>query len=833
MKRQLLLLAIILLGHIAAHGEEYEYGLKIVTFPSAQESFTSLSLDEGKLIPSRRAQLTVRFEMQNRHENVFGCVSRIITNDGYNVDLMYTADKEDRRCPILVCGSDVTDVPAGIEFDSWIPVSISLNPKTGEINLDYNGCCVSVTEERVKGCSGFRVAFGLCRFAGYSLDDVASVNLREIEILRGSRVIRHWPLSRHDGSYCTDAVASSAAIAVNPVWILDQYITWDEFLTLTYDKEPSITPGEDGDIYVTTDGSTLEVYNTEDRSMSQRFHIGGTVPINAPDQLLFTGTDIFAYNVDDASFARLDRGGKVWKGGEKLTPESHFWNKTSVWWKEERALVSFGGYGFYHYNNELMIQYPYSDKENIRVALDEIHPRYSAASAILDGVLYIFGGRGNPSGKQELSPRKYYDLYAVDLKTLEVRKLWEFDEEPEFEFVPSGNMIYDSDRNCFYVFTNLGGGSLIGIRPDRQGYELMSLPAMSFQNAQYSFFNLWMGKEGDKLYGLMEQSQVDGQSTVSIMSIDYPPIKVDSLRQNIMAGINSEKSSDGSSLLHWLWLLLIPVVGAQLFLLRRRKAKKETIVPQRQSVCDEGEEDGTRYYDFDRSSIRFFGGFCVMDKEGNNITSKFTPTLKALTVLLILHSSKDSSGIISNKLNRTLWPYKPEDTANNNRNVYISKLRPILEEVGDISVVCRNRFWGICFGEGVICDYVEAKRLLSEGTGEEGIARLLELLLCGMMLPNMEQEWVDEFKSSFSGLTIDFLSRQFGREDLSRDMLIRICDSIFQYDCLNEEALRVKCRILYEQGKVGLAKSFYDSFCKEYEISLGMKYPLSFKQLIA
>lgn len=832
MKKLFCLLCFLICCHPGI-AEEYEYGLRIVTYPSAPEKFTSLSLDEGKLIPAKKSQFRMAFEMMNRHDNVFGCIFRLITDDGYNVDLMYTADKEDRRYPILVCGSEVTDIPSEIAMDRWIGVSITLNPKTGDISLDYNGTEISVQKEEVKGAAGFRIAFGLCRFAGYSLDDVASVDLRNIEIFRGNRNIHRWPLSRHDGNCCTDETDGAPAIAVNPLWILDQYITWDEVLTLAYDKEPSIAAGSNGEVYITTDGRNLEIYDTENLSATKIAGIGGITPINAPDQLLFTGSDIFAYNVDDASFSRLDRERKIWKGGGKFTPESHYWNKTSVWWAERKALVSFGGYGFYHYNNELMIQYPYSDRDNVKVVLEDIHPRYSAASAITDSTLYIFGGRGNPSGKQELSPRKYYDLYAVNLKTFKVEKLWEFDEEPEFEFVPSGNMVYDKNQDSFYVFTNLEGGTLISIKKESPGFEMMSLPAASFHNAQYSFFNLWTGKDGTKLYGLMEQSQVDGRSTVNIMSINYPPINVNSLRQNAV-GENTDKGGSGSAKSFWWWAVLIVAAAsaatAWLIGMHHRPGKKEK---------DETQPSGSngqtvdKFYDFSRSSIRFFGGFCVMDKEGNNITGQFTPTLKALTVLLILHSCKDTNGIISNKLNRTLWPYKPEDTANNNRNVYISKLRPLLESVGDISVACQNRFWSIHFGKDTICDYVEAQRLLNESTTEDGIAHLLELLLCGMMLPNMEQEWVDEFKSSFSSLTIDFLSRQLGRKDLSHSTLICICDSIFQHDFLNEDALKVKCSILYGQGKVGLAKSVYDSFCKEYKSSLGMEYRASFKQTVA
>ena len=44
------------------------------------------------------------------------------------------------------------------------------------------------------------------------------------------------------------------------------------------------------------------------------------------------------------------------------------------------------------------------------------------------------------------------------------------------------------------------------------------------------------------------------------------------------------------------------------------------------------------YFDRSRSAISLLGTFNVRDKEGNDITSNFTPRLKSLLVLLILYT---------------------------------------------------------------------------------------------------------------------------------------------------------------------------------------------------
>ena len=161
----------------------------------------------------------------------------------------------------------------------------------------------------------------------------------------------------------------------------------------------------------------------------------------------------------------------------------------------------------------------------------------------------------------------------------------------------------------------------------------------------------------------------------------------------------------------------------------------------------------------------------------------------------------------------------------------MSKLRGLLEKVGDIKILNQNGFWSIQFEEGTICDYLEALHLYKENNSQN-LEKLLELLLRGIMLPNMEIDWIDAFKNDFSNSTIDLLCRLLKREDLSETLKLKIADTLFQHDYINEEALCVKCRILCQQGKKGLAKTVYDTFCKEYAASLGTEYKFSLMEII-
>ena len=242
------------------------------------------------------------------------------------------------------------------------------------------------------------------------------------------------------------------------------------------------------------------------------------------------------------------------------------------------------------------------------------------------------------------------------------------------------------------------------------------------------------------------------------------------------------------------------------------------------------------YYDRSRASISLLGCFNVRDKDGNDITSNFTPRLKHLLILLILYTEKNAQGILASKTTEILWPEKEETAARNNRNVNLRKLRVLLESIGDMEVMIENNFLRIKWGTGVFCDYhtlITCTKQFEQEKSEELLNRILEILLYGPLLPNTILDWLDDFKDDYSSYSIDLLKNLLDIE-ISRnhqDMIIRIADILFLHDPLNEEALAAKCSILFIQGKKGIAKSVYDRFCKEYHDSMGETYKVPFADL--
>ena len=812
----------------------FDYGLHIVSYPALHNEMTGLALENGKPIPVKGKTLEMEFDLYNRPDNVFGCVFRIITDKGENVDLMYTADLRDERKPILVTGDQVHFIASEIPLEEWIHVRIRLNTKDGTIDMDYNGTNFSVRDAGTKGAETFRIDFGLCQLTGYTLLDVASVNVRDITLTLNGKLFRSWECARHAGDLCYDQVRGVPARALNPEWLIDSYLSFQPVFSHSFDDIPSITFDDRDKFYLTSPGEPIHVFSTLDGELIEIPVRGGQNPANYPNQLFYVGGNhhwLTAYNLDEGIFTMFNFETGRWENDKAPERDHNYWNNTNTWEPREHALYSFGGYGHYHFRNELIVSYLETPEKNFRTTIEDITPRYAATSYIVDSLLYVFGGRGNPSGKQELSPKNYYDLYTINTHSLEVKKLWDMESSPYGDFVSGENFVYNWENGDFYLLSNLDGFTLLKLRPEQPGVERMSLPIPTKRDAQYTYLNLWHSYELGKMYAVILQAQVDNRTDVDVYEINYPPIPVSMIMQEGREEKPVKKGGD------WWWKALIALAGTLLLAdyvyyrffkgkPRRRSSLKEVPVEK-----EDRYEPETRYYDFSRSSVTFFGGFRVTDREGNDVTAQFTPTVKALLILLIVSTAKDG-GIASSRINHLLWSYKPDDTANNNRNVYMSKLRGLLEGVGDIRIQNQTKLWSISFEGDSQCDYLEALRLFREGTGEEDVDRLLELLLKGQMLPNTELDWIDGYKSAFSNATIDFLCRQLRREDLHDRTRLQAANTIFQHDFLNEDALQAKVRILCKENKPGLAKSIYDNFCKEYRKSLGIDYGVAFKDIL-
>lgn len=78
------------------------------------------------------------------------------------------------------------------------------------------------------------------------------------------------------------------------------------------------------------------------------------------------------------------------------------------------------------------------------------YPRFSSAMAVVGDELYIFGGRGNKYGKQELTSEYFYGLCALNLRTKESRLVWKRLQAQENTIMAS-SMYFNPADSSFYA----------------------------------------------------------------------------------------------------------------------------------------------------------------------------------------------------------------------------------------------------------------------------------------------------------------------------------------------------------------------------------------------
>lgn len=216
----------------------------------------------------------------------------------------------------------------------------------------------------------------------------------------------------------------------------------------------------------------------------------GHLAANAPNQLLYDTQRhlLLSYNMDKKTHSVYSFDTNRWSNDVAPTQEHRYWNNTASYSPEDPSILSFGGYGFYKYTNELIRLKPYQDRIENTVTLPEIDSRYCPASVIVDDIIYIWGGRGCKSVRQELFPPCYYDLYAVNLKSLQVRKVWG-SSKVGVDFLAGENLFYDKDNDCFYVFAIKEKGILLKIDVRKKTFDKIALPLGEDMEAHYMYAN--------------------------------------------------------------------------------------------------------------------------------------------------------------------------------------------------------------------------------------------------------------------------------------------------------------------------------------------------------
>lgn len=815
----------------------YNNGLYFKSHLAPSTERTSLSLDEDKPFKVVN-ELAISFQMWVRKaEPDFGSILHLYTNTNQSIRFSFVAGGERMHYPALVFNEGMVTIDSPIEREKWVSVSLRMNMKNNAIEVNYNGKDTTIMVP-LQGTYSVKALFG---HANDYLADVAPINLKDVRVFQDATETRHWRLWKHNGDSCFDEKQDAVARAKSPYWLIDNHIVWKKIYNKQLPGRLDVAFNAREALFYIVKPDIVEVLD-ENGALTETIKVlGGYPAMEFTDHLIYDtlSNRLASYSITQkrASFFSFDS--QQWSLKERNKEEPNYYNHARTFNPADSSFYFFGGYGFYRYRNDLFRMNSVTgemEKIDYEPLLD---PRYSSAITIVGDELYVLGGRGNKYGKQELTSNSYSELCTIDLKKRESRVIWR-KNNMENSMIFTSTMYYEPSDSSFYVVSLKKGGVLLRVDMNDSIWTEVSRPIQNNVIHQDCDFSLYSSPSHNKLFLVMDKILTDRTHDVSIYSINTPLISEADIIQNTAK----------SSTIAWVWyagILVSLLIIAGCFFCYKLYRRKRLLLNKELNVVEKASEDkkegepvnaSTQIFDRTHSSISLLGTFNVRDKNGNDITSNFTPRLKNLLVLLILYAEKNEVGITTKKVTDMLWADKDEISARNNRNVTLRKLRVLLEEVGDIEVMTDGGFLKIRWSEDVFCDYRTALHCIGlfqqNGDKDETLLnQILEILLFGPLLPNTIVEWLDEFKDAYSSLSIDLLRDLLDIEykRKNNEMVLRITDIIFLHDPLNEEALAARCSMLFAEGKKGIAKSVYDRFCKEYREALGEDYMIPLSRL--
>lgn len=836
MRFLLILLSIIFFGLSAFCQEDLLSGLYFSSHEVIPDNRTSLNLTPSK--PFRFPDgFSIEMNANFRNgDGYYGYIFRIIGDRTTNIDLVFKQASSPNFYLVLKDKVLITfnwaDIPDG-GFERWIKIKFSINTTDSKIAVTINGKKQEAKISEIEKLKNYNVVFGACRYASFLNTDVAQMSLKDILILDAkSKLINEWKLSKHARNLVYDELNNAEAVVENPVWNIDSHVKWRKIKELKIDSLHGIARDEANGRIFFVDNHSVYVLSTKTSTIDTIRAVSGSPSSVMGTQILYNKSkdELWSYSFNQNAISKFSFKTKAWSLKQKDLAEPDFWHHNKFISPTDSSLLTLFGYGHYTYKS---IIHRFDSNLNQWQTIDrsgQIEPRYLSSCGFLNNKeMLVFGGYGSKSGRQELSPEFYYDLYLLNLSDYTFKKLWTIDP-PEKPFVPCETLIPDQQAGIFYtlVYNRINYASSLHLAKfgiEKGEFQLFndSIP-YNFLDIK-SWSTLFLDQKTKQLIAITLH-----RSEVSIYSMAYPPL----FPENVYQGVPFHAR-------WYLWVIVILLSASLISIIylyfrkRKSRGKKERLY----ELIDHPNIAAIEPIDRKtNSSIYFMGGFQIYDCKGRNITSSFSPTLKHLFLFIFLHTIKNEKGIASTKLDEVLWYNKSGDSARNNRNVNISKLRSILDELNGVEVVNDNSFWKIKMEPAVFCDYCEVLHLLrkvnSTDMGEIEIKYLISLLSAGEFLPAIESGWIDEFKSRFANETIDGLSSLFNLKDVRNNLSIRyhLAECILVYDPLNDEAFAVKCSILYNLGKKGMAKNFYDSFCRDYKKSLGIDYTILFNDLI-
>jgi DNA-binding SARP family transcriptional activator len=831
-----ILVIIKLIFSFNAFSQKHINGLLFSSSAERINDRTSLILFDNSPLKVRDS-FRVDFDLSIWDVKQFGYIFRVVNENKQEINFsfvnFYGNDKIylDFHSPITHKSVLMPITLQDIDEKRWLPISIIFDLKTDRAKVIWKEKSYFCEPIGLKNPSHIKLAFGLF---GLNLD-VPRMAIRNIcvEELNGKKY--DIQLNEVAGEVVRDNKGRVKGKVNNPNWLANRYFYWQEKTKIISDSMARVAYDEKANRVIVADKHAVSTYSMRyDTKEEQRIE---NYPFTLnPGEAIYDNRNelLYVYNLEQkianrASMAIINMKDytvtyKYAQLGNRLYHHNAFFGG------DNNELYVFGGYGNHQYSNSI---YKYNLAEDswdkVSFTGDQMYPRYFSASGqcVLPTQILIMGGVGNESGRQEHGGRHLYDLFSLNLNNKQIKKIWEIKEELTPGFVPCSNLILDEEKKHFYTLCY----------PQHQVNSVLQLYKFSMEDGSYQIVSdsirinaeqiettvyLYYNKLLKEFYTVIRENAADGHTEIRIYSLLSTPVSFAEL-------IASNKMS-----VYWM-LLLIPLVLAIVWYFTQKKQK--VVLPEIMSPLEETEPEEQEVYqkkEIDKKNAVFvFGDFTVFDKNGRDISYRFSSKLRSLFALILFYST-DNNRISTDMLTAELWPDKDSDSAKNTRGVTINRLRGILADISGITLFHENSKWYFSFDPSFYCDYIEYKETINElrscdSDENEKMTNLFEVLKRGTLYPSLQESWIDAHKHEYENEIYKTLWNYILKLNESKkySRLIEFADLYFLNDPLNEDVLKLAVNALQKIGKKDQAILLYNKFVYNYKKSMGEEPNLS------
>ncbi|WP_158798543.1 hypothetical protein [Pedobacter sp. L105] len=727
-----------------------------------------------------------------------------------------------------------------LEKRKWMKVTVDLNLAADRVTILFNGRSYTAHGFGFSPALRPKIIFG--KNERYS--EVPNMAIKNL-IVNDSHSVYSFPLNEWAKNGVHDQDGEVVGEVQNPVWLINESYFWTARLVKSFDEIAGLNYDDRRQQLFIFDKDHLTTYDTEhDKLAVQAYQnplplvmILGKSIINTKENKLYS-YEANRVKENGPNVAALDLNTLKWKvEGSAMVPQQRHHHNIFYDQKQEQFFL-FGGYGSFAYYNDFFAFNKMTDHwDRISFSGDTIRPRFfSGCSAVNErNEVYIFGGYGNETGSQVVGGRNFYDLYRVNLSTRSIKKCWEIVPKGN-DFVPANNLIISKDQKYFYALCYPHSTPKTTLRLYRfsikdGSFQLVSGAIPVTSERIESDINLFFNPKLQEFVCAIQEFTDVKHSIVKLYSLYAPPIS----RQEYLNSYD-KKPPSRIFFFYGVFLILLLLGGGLIFFFVKRK----TIRVKLNELSARDEELPSCDPDIQEKRINavyLLGEFIVYDKNQRNVTYLFSPKLKQLFVLILLHS-QDGAGVVSKKISSVLWPDKEISRTKNIKGVTINHLRNVIADIDGIELTFLNDTYCFSFSPQFFCDYFAVIRQISKPASTVSIPEIFDhfdLIARGSLLPFIPEPWLDDFKLVYEEALIRIFLPELKKSYALRDLkkVQDITRIILNIDPFHEEALQYKLKGLRRTKGIVYAHKIYSGFALEYKRSMGVDYPVPFDQICA